>query len=111
DYNVYMVLGGVKYMVDVAKRLVELRTARQITTNKLANMAGISQSYLREIELGNKNPTVEILFYLCDSLGVSLQTFFTETDNSINPFLTSSLETLTDNEQIKLAEFINEIKT
>lgn len=38
-------------------------------------MAGISQSYLRDVELGNKNPTVEVLSYLCDALGISLLDF------------------------------------
>jgi transcriptional regulator with XRE-family HTH domain len=28
------------------------------------------------VELGKKNPTVEILSYLCDALDISLQEFF-----------------------------------
>ena len=46
------------------------------TVNKLANMAGISQSYLRAVELGQKNPTVETLSELCWALGLSLRDFF-----------------------------------
>ena len=37
--------------MNVGKRIYELREQRQLTTNKLANLAGVSQSYLREIEL------------------------------------------------------------
>ena len=96
--------------MNVAERIVSLRTSMNITTNKLANMAGISQSYLRDVELGIKNPTVEMLRYICDALGISLQAFFFEEGGSLNPFLLSALEKLSDNEQMKLAEFINEIK-
>ncbi len=64
--------------MEVGKRITELRQKKGITVNKLANLAGVSQSYLRDIELGNKQPTVEYLSYICDALGVSLHTFFEE---------------------------------
>ena len=44
--------------MNVGERIKELREKRGLTVNKLANLAGISQSYLRDVELGNKNPTV-----------------------------------------------------
>ena len=47
--------------MDVGSRITSLRTAKHYTVNKLATLAGISQSYLRDVELGKKNPTVEIL--------------------------------------------------
>jgi len=50
--------------VDISKRIVELRKQQNISTNKLANKSGISQSYLREIELGLKNPTMPIFVIL-----------------------------------------------
>ncbi|MBQ8575748.1 MAG: helix-turn-helix transcriptional regulator [Clostridia bacterium] len=95
--------------MDVGKRIIELREQKNISTNKLANLAGVSQSYLRDIEMGSKNPTVEILSYICFALNISLQDFFSES-KTINPFLLSAIESLTDEEQIKLAEFINTIK-
>ena len=54
-------------------------------------MAGLSQSYLRDIELGKKNPTVETLSYICDSLEISLKDFFNE----------ETQEALTDDPLIK----------
>ena len=96
--------------MDIARRIISLRTSRKITTNKLANMAGISQSYLREIELGNKNPTVEILSYICDALNISLKEFFTEEELTNNPILVTALEKLNDEEQLSLADLINEMK-
>ena len=95
--------------MNISKRLTELKNSRNMTTNKLANKAGISQSYLRDIELGLKNPTIEIMYYICDALGISLKTFFSEENEKINPILLSSIEKLSDSEQLKLADFINEI--
>lgn len=62
--------------MSVAKQITRFREERGYSVNKLANLAGISQSYLREVELGNKNPTVEILSYICDALKISLADFF-----------------------------------
>lgn len=62
--------------MDIGKLITQFRTAKGYSVNKLANMAGISQSYLRDVELGNKNPTVETLSYVCDALNISLADFF-----------------------------------
>lgn len=68
--------------MNVGKRITFFRTAKNYSVNKLATLSGISQSYLRDIELGNKNPTIEILSYICDALTISLREFFDEqTDN------------------------------
>ncbi len=96
--------------MDVGKRITELREQKGFTTNKLANLAGVSQSYLREVELGKKNPTIEMLSYICYGLGITVESFFTVESGSINSFLLSALSDLSESEQNKLAEFIIEIK-
>lgn len=96
-------------MFNVGARLIYFRELKGITTNKLANLAGISQSHLREIELGKKNPTVETLSYFCDALGITLSDFFSDADSGINPILASSVKKLSNEQQLKLADFINEI--
>lgn len=65
-------------MIDIGKRIHDLRTEKGITVNKLANNAGVSQSYLRDVELGLKQPTVLYLSYICDALNVSLPEFFSD---------------------------------
>lgn len=97
--------------MDVSKRIIQLREMRGYSTNKLANRAGISQSYLREIEMGKKNPTIEVLSYICDALDVSIQVFFSTEGNHLHPVLQSAITKLNENEQIKLAEFINQLKS
>lgn len=61
--------------METGKRITYFRTQKNYSVNKLANLAGISQSYLRDVELGNKNPTIEILSYICDALNISLKDF------------------------------------
>lgn len=64
--------------MDIGKRIVYFRTAKGYSVNKLANLSGISQSYLRDVELGNKNPTIEILSFICNTLEITLKEFFDE---------------------------------
>ena len=68
--------------MEVGERIKYFRQKKGITVNKLANISGISQSYWRDIELGNKQPTVEYLSYICEALGVSLSYFFDDSDES-----------------------------
>lgn len=62
--------------MEIGKRITMLRKERNLTTNRLANICGISQSFLRDIELGKKQPTVEYLSYICYGLNITLHDFF-----------------------------------
>ena len=64
--------------MQVGQRIRELREQKNFTLNKLANHAGVSQSYLRDVELENKNPTIAFLSLICQSLDISLRDFFNE---------------------------------
>ena len=66
--------------MDVAKRITQLRTDKNITVNKLANLAGLSQGFVRQVELGKQNPTIESLNLICEALDISLSDFFRETE-------------------------------
>lgn len=89
--------------LEVNKKITFLREQKGLTVNKLANQAGISQSFLREIELGNKKPTIETLSLVCSALDVSLKDFFDDSfeTNLQNDELLQEIFRLTP-EQIKL---------
>lgn len=99
--------------MDVGKRIAYFRTAKHYTVNKLATLAGISQSYLRDIELGKKNPTVEVLSYICEALEISLRDFFDEesTTRLFGDPLLSSLYQLTEEQKNALIAFIKTLNT
>ncbi|MBQ7120427.1 MAG: helix-turn-helix transcriptional regulator [Oscillospiraceae bacterium] len=94
--------------MDVGKRIKFFREKRKLTVNRLANMAGVSQSYLRDIELGNKQPTVEYLSYICEALNISLSLFFS--DEQTDETLANLIKKLSNDQKqalIKLIESFN----
>ena len=62
----------------VAEKVTYFRNKKGYSVNKLANIAGLSQGFVRQIELGEKNPTVESLALICEALDISLAEFFAE---------------------------------
>lgn len=93
--------------MDIGKRIKEFRLKKGITVNKLANISGISQSYLRDIELGNKQPTVEYLSYICDGLGISMEYFFRDNKvDSQNAELSLLIGNMTDEQKKALVDFL-----
>lgn len=64
--------------MDVGKRIIELRTKNNISGNKLAQMAGVSQSTISAIELGQKIPTTVTLGRICEALNITLHEFFND---------------------------------
>ena len=64
--------------MDISKRLISLREQCGYTQNGLAERAGVSQTHLRRVELGQADITVGHLELLCDAMGISIQEFFRE---------------------------------
>ena len=64
--------------MDVSKRIINLRERCGFTQNGLAERAGVSQTHLRRVELGQADITIGHLQLLCDAMGISIQDFFNE---------------------------------
>ena len=62
--------------MDISKRLVSLRERCGFTQNGLAERAGVSQTHLRRVELGQADITVGHLQLLCDAMSISIADFF-----------------------------------
>ena len=60
---------------DIPARIRELRTSQKMSTNKLSNKAGLSQSYGRKLERGECSPTIDSLELICDALDIALEDF------------------------------------
>ena len=56
----------------VGTRLRQLRQARRLTQEQLAERAGLSYKFVGEVERGRGNPTLTTLAALSDALGVRL---------------------------------------
>ena len=68
--------------MEVSKRLINLRERCGLTQNGLAERAGVSQTHLRRVELGQADITVGHLQLLCDAMSISIQEFFEQESNS-----------------------------
>ena len=68
--------------MDVSKRLISLRERCGFTQNGLAERAGVSQTHLRRVELGQADITVGHLQLLCDAMSISIGDFFGDESNA-----------------------------
>ncbi len=59
----------------IGPRLQQLRKARGLTLDELAAASSVSRSMLSQIERGQANPTLAIVWYLAQALGVELAEF------------------------------------
>ena len=99
--------------MEVGMRIVELRHQRGLTPNQLANLCGLSQSFVRSVEIGEKNLSVENLTLTCDALHVSLKDFFdcpVEGTLFTDDELQSQLSRLSERQKKALLEFIKTMK-
>jgi len=62
--------------MDIGNRIKYLREKSGLTQNALAEKAGVSQTHLRRVELGQADITVGHLQLVCDALEISIKDFF-----------------------------------
>ncbi|MEW5954875.1 MAG: helix-turn-helix transcriptional regulator [Bacillota bacterium] len=72
-------------MVDVGRRITEIRTSQGISLTNLAKRSGIAQSSLSYIESGKAQPTVETVHKICTTLGLTLSDFFSDQTPELPP--------------------------
>ena len=75
----------------IGKKIYKLRLERGFAQNKLAKEAGVSPSYIRDLERCEKCPTVEVLDNICFALGVTLVDFLSEEKDGFSEDRVASL--------------------
>ena len=93
--------------MNVAKRLISLRERCGYTQNGLAERAGVSQTHLRRVELGQADITVGHLQLLCDAMSISLKEFFEE--ESDNDEIAVALAKLSPKQKNLLLSFLESL--
>lgn len=93
--------------MDISKRLISLRQQCGYTQNGLAERAGVSQSHLRRVELGQADITVGHLELLCDAMCISLKEFFNDAANEDETAV--ALSKLSPKQKKLLLEFLESL--
>lgn len=93
--------------MDISKRLVDLRKKCGYTQNGLSERAGVSQTHLRRVELGQADITVGHLQLLCDAMSISLKEFFEEDTNTDE--MSAAFSKLSPKQQKLLIAFLEDL--
>jgi len=93
--------------MDVSKRIIALRERCGLTQNGLAERAGVSQTHLRRVELGQADITVGHLQLLCDAMGISINEFFNE--ESTSDEIGAAFSKLSQIQKMRLLDFLKSL--
>ena len=61
----------------IANTLELFRNEKRMSKSSLADFADIERCYVRDIEKGNRKPTVNTVFCICEALQIDPVDFFT----------------------------------
>ena len=94
--------------MDIGQRIMQLREEKGWTTNRLANLSGLSQSFLRSVEMGDKGISVENLELLCQTLGISVRSFFDtqEPATAVDVVLQQQIDRMSQEQKRALSAFL-----
>ena len=93
--------------MDVGKRIIVLRERYGLTQNGLAERAGVSQTHLRRVELGQADITVGHLQLLCDAMSISIEDFFKE--ESSTDVMSVAISKLSPKQKTLLISFLESL--
>ncbi|WP_281324381.1 helix-turn-helix transcriptional regulator [Flavobacterium sp. IMCC34518] len=66
--------------IKIGDRIRELRKAKGLSQEALANIAEVDRTYMTKVETGKRNVTVKILDKIIIALDSDFATFFNESD-------------------------------
>lgn len=73
---------GVRDDVDVGERLRVIRGRRRLTLREVAERAGLSESFLSQVERGRASASVASLRRIADALGIGISDLFQPAESS-----------------------------
>ena len=91
------------------------RLQKDVSQEALAFSAGIHPAYIGRLERGEKCPTIDTLYKICEALGISVCEILNFKNESFSPNseakfrIEKVLDNLSDEQQIKIAEIVEKI--
>ncbi|EOU2020314.1 helix-turn-helix domain-containing protein [Clostridium perfringens] len=95
----------------IGYRLQKLRKKIKLTQKALAEMTGISRSYLSDIEHNRYNPSFDTIEALATALKLDLKSFFDDTLLEEDYYLKPLSEELSENEIVEKQLINNDLNT
>jgi transcriptional regulator with XRE-family HTH domain len=99
----------------IGANIRKYRLSNDISQEALSLSAGLHPAYLGRLERGEKCPTIDTLYKICDALGISVCEIlnFENNSNSSNSEvmfrIERALKNVSEPQQIKIAEIVENI--
>ena len=66
--------------MDIASRLKKIRTSKGYSVYKLSQISGVSETHIRDLERGDRNPSLDTIDRIAKTLGISLSELLNENE-------------------------------
>ena len=101
--------------MDIAERLKKARIANNMTVYKLSQISGISETHIRDLERGDRNPSFDTLSRLAKPLRLSMSELINESEevsylNDNERELLSCFRSLDERQSNTLLDFLKTLK-
>lgn len=93
--------------MEVGERIRYLRQKSGYTQNALAERAGVAQTHLRRVELGEADITIGYLRLICDALETNLKDFFNVNEDTEE--FAAAMSKLNTKQKKILLDFLNSL--
>lgn len=94
------------------KRIKDLRTAKKISQERLAELSGLHATYIGQIERGEKSPTIDSVYKISTGLNISLSEIFENMgidEEKYSNKIYNEVLSLSNDKQKKIYDIIKEI--
>jgi transcriptional regulator with XRE-family HTH domain len=67
--------------MEISERLKSVRKSKNMSVYKLSQLSVVSETHIRDLERGDRNPSFDTLSRLAKPMGLSLSELFNESDD------------------------------
>lgn len=82
--------------IKVGKNLKSIRKARDLSLDKLAELTGVSKAMLAQVERGDSNPTISLLWKIANGLRISVTALIAEESPEVTVIRFAEVEPITE---------------
>jgi transcriptional regulator with XRE-family HTH domain len=98
-------------LMDIAERLKKAQIAKNFSVYKLSQISGVSETHIRDLKRGDRNPSFDTLSRSVKPLGLTLAEMFRDSEvvsylNSNERELVECYRMLSDERAEKLLQFL-----